>query len=77
MQRNQVNKLGTNPRIKPGCGNTLGGKGSQDQAKEPAITPLLLLGIPQNSELNNYRMNAEDLAQIHADSVVSASVFVK
>lgn len=49
-------RLGTSPCIKAGRGKSVGGKGS-------GITPLSLLGIPQEDKLHNYNMYAEGLGR--------------
>ena len=56
-------RLGTSPHIKAGQGNPVGGKGSQEQAKESETPPLPLLGVPQEHQATQHNIYAEDLGQ--------------
>ena len=42
-------------------GNPTGGKEFQEQAKEPEIHPLSLLGVPQRHQAIIHKIYAEDL----------------
>ena len=57
------NKARHNSHIKAGWDNLVGGKVSQEQAKESETLPLPLVGVPQDIKLHNHNMYAEDLAQ--------------
>lgn len=52
----------------------MGVKRYQEQAKDSATAPLLLLGIPQNHQANNYNKYAEDLAQTCEGSMITSLV---
>lgn len=58
-------------------GTPVEGKPSHDQAKESETPPLLpLLGLPQNSKLNNHGIYAENLELTHVGYVIAASISV-
>lgn len=57
-----------------GQGNPIGGKSSQEQAKESETHPLLLSGAPHQA--NSHDTYTEDLVQIHTDPLFALSVSV-
>lgn len=64
----------TNPLIKAGRGNPVGGMGSEEQSKY-SETPLFpLLGVKPKHQANNRNMLAENLAQNYAGSTIVTSV---
>lgn len=69
-------ELGINCQIKAGQKNPVGGKGSQEEAKESKTPSLPLFGIPHNKIHQSNNRYVKDLRQTHAGSITAASASV-
>ena len=72
MAKQYTVRAGTVRHIKTGQGNSVGGRGSQAQAKESETPPFPLFGIPQE----HHKLYAEDLVLTHTGPVLVVSVSV-
>lgn len=74
----EYNKTRHNPYIKTGQGNPVGGRESQEQAKE-SETPCphsYCLEFHNSTKLNDHNVYAEDLTETHTGSVIAIPVSV-
>lgn len=70
----QYNKA--KPCIEAVQGNTTGGKESQEQTEGSKTHLVLLAGDSEKHQPNNHNLNAEDLVQMEACSMLVTSVSV-
>lgn len=70
----QYNKA--KPCIEAVQGNTTGGKESQEQTEGSKTHLFLLAGDSEKHQPNNHNLNAEDLVQMEACSMLVTSVSV-